>query len=74
MTHQTIQRRLEALEARQAPKIVYVWSECGESEAAALKRQTVNPGHDVVLLSWEDETAIPSRIGEKVGALNPELT
>ena len=55
-THQTIKRRLEALEARQAPPVAYVWRECGESEEAAIKRQTVKPGHDVVVLSWRELT------------------
>ena len=36
MTHQTIQRRLEALEAKEAPPVAYVWRECGESEEAAI--------------------------------------
>ena len=66
MTHQTIHRRLEALEARQAPPVAYVWREAGESEEAAIKRQTVKPGQDVVVCLWEDEAAIPSKIKEKV--------
>ena len=54
MTNQTIKRRLEALEAKEAPPIVFVWRECGESEAAAIKRKGVKPGQDVVFFSWQD--------------------
>ena len=54
MIHQTIKRRLEALEAKEAPPIVFVWLACGESEAAALKREGVKPGQNVVVLSWQD--------------------
>ena len=53
-THLTIKRRLEALEAKEAPPIVFVWLACGESEAAALKREGVKPGQNVVVLSWQD--------------------
>ena len=63
----SIQPWLEALEERQAPPVVYVWRECGESGKEAIKRQTVKPGQDVVVLSWEDEAAIPSKIKEKGG-------
>ena len=52
--HQTIKRRIEALEAKEAPPIVFVWRECGESEAAALKRVGVKPGQNVVFISWQD--------------------
>ena len=65
MTHQTIQRRLEALEAKEAPEIVYIWRGCGESGEEAIKRQTVSADQDVVVCSWEDETAISSKIKEK---------
>ena len=51
-THQTIKRRLEVLEARQAPETVYIWREAGESAEAAIRRQSVNPGQDVVVCSW----------------------
>ena len=54
MTHQTIKRRLDALEAKEAPPVVYVWRGCGESEAAALKRKGVKPGQPVVFISWQD--------------------
>ena len=54
MTHQTIKRRLEALEAKEAPPIVFVWRECGESEAEAIQRAGVKPGQNVVVLSWQD--------------------
>ena len=53
-THQTIKRRIEALEARQAPETVYIWREAGESAEAAIKRQTVKPGQNVVVVSWRD--------------------
>ena len=55
MIYQTIKRRLEALEAKEAPPIVFVWLACGESEAEALKREGVKPGQTVVVLSWQDE-------------------
>ena len=55
MIHQTIKRRLEALEAREAPPVVYIWRECGESETAAIKREGVKPGQNVVFFSWQDE-------------------
>ena len=55
MTHQTIKRRIEALEAKEAPQVVYIWCECGESEAEAIKRVGVNPGQNVVFISWQDE-------------------
>ena len=58
MIHQTIKRRIEALEAKEAPPIVFVWRECGESEAASLKRKGVKPGQNVVVLSWQDEELI----------------
>ena len=58
MTHQTIKRRLEALEAKEAPPIVFVWLACGESEAEALKREGVKPGQNVVVLSWQDEALV----------------
>ena len=58
MTHQTIKRRLEALEAKEAPPIVFVWRECGESEAEAIQRAGVKPGQNVVVLSWQDEELI----------------
>ena len=54
MIHPTIKRRLDALEAKEAPPIVFVWRECGESEAAALKRKGVKPGQNVVFISWQD--------------------
>jgi len=53
--HQTIKRRIEALEAREAPPVVYIWRECGESEAAAIKREGVKLGQKVVFFSWQDE-------------------
>ena len=53
MIHQTIKRRLAALEAKEAPP-VYIWRECGESEAEAIKRVGVNPGQNVVFISWQD--------------------
>ena len=53
MTHQTIKRRIEALEAKEAPP-VYIWRECGESEAAAIERVGVKPGQNVVFISWQD--------------------
>ena len=54
MTYQAIKSRLEALEAKEAPPIVFVWRKCGESEAAALKRKGVKPGQNVVFFSWQD--------------------
>ena len=54
MTLQTIKSRLEALEAREAPPVVYIWRACGESEAVAIKREGVKPGQDVVFFSWQD--------------------
>jgi len=56
--HQTIKRRLEALEAKEAPQVVYIWRECGESEAAAIKREGVKPGQDVVVFSWQDAALV----------------
>ena len=53
MIHQTIKRRIEALEAKEAPP-VYIWRGCGESEAAAIKRVGVKPGQNVVFISWQD--------------------
>ena len=58
MIHQTIKRRLEALEAREAPPVVYIWRECGESETAAIKREGVKPGQKVVFFSWQDEALV----------------
>ena len=54
MTLQTIKSRLEALEAREAPPVVYIWRACGESEAAAIKREGVKPAQDVVFFCWQD--------------------
>ena len=54
MTYQTIKRRLDALEAKEAPP-VYIWRACGESEAEAIKREGVKPGQNVVFISWQDE-------------------
>ncbi len=51
--HQTIKRRLDALEAKEAPP-VYIWRACGESEAEAIKREGVKPGQNVVFFSWQD--------------------
>ena len=56
--NQTIKRRIEALEAKEAPPIVFVWRECGESEAAALKRKGVKPGQNFVFISWQDEALV----------------
>ena len=53
VTLQTIKSRLETLEAKEVPP-VYIWRECGESEAAALKRKGVKPGQNVVFISWQD--------------------
>ena len=50
----TIQRRLEALEAKQAPTVVYIWRETGESVAAAIKRRSIKPDQDVVVYSWAE--------------------
>ena len=58
MIHQTIKRRLEALEAKEAPPIVLVWRECGESEAEAIQREGVKPGQNVVFISWQDEALV----------------
>ena len=58
MIHQTIKRRIEALEAREAPPVVYIWRECGESEAAAMKREGVKPGQNVVVFSWQDAALV----------------
>ena len=58
VTHQTIKSRLEALEAREAPPVVYIWRECGESEAAAIKREGVKPGQNVVFFSWQDAALV----------------
>ena len=57
MIHQTIKRRLEALEARKAPP-VYIWRACGESEAEAIKREGVKPGQNVVFFSWQDAVLV----------------
>ena len=54
----TIKSRLEALEAREAPPVVYIWRECGESEAAAIKREGVKPGQKVVFFSWQDAALV----------------
>ena len=56
--HQTIKRRLEALEAKEAPPIVFVWRDNGESEAEAIKRAGVKPRLDVVFISWQDEALV----------------
>lgn len=53
MIHQTIKRRLDALEAKEVPP-VYIWRECGESEAEAIQLAGVKPGQDVVFISWQD--------------------
>ena len=58
MIHQTIKRRIEALEAREAPPPVYIWRACGESEAEAMKREGVKPGQDVVVFSWQDAALV----------------
>ena len=57
MIHQTIKRRIEALEAKEAPP-VYIWRECGESEAEAIKRAGVKPGQDVVFITWQDAALV----------------
>jgi hypothetical protein len=56
--HQTIKRRIEALEAREAPPVVYIWRACGESEAEAMKREGVKPGQNVVVFSWQDAALV----------------
>ena len=58
MTLQTIKSRLEALEAKEASPVVYIWRDCGESEAAAIKREGVKPGQKVVFFSWQDEALV----------------
>ena len=58
MIHQTIKRRIEALEAREAPPTAYIWRACGESEAEAMKREGVKPGQDVVVFSWQDAALV----------------
>ena len=58
MINQTIKRRIEALEAREAPPVVYIWRECGESEAEAMKREGVKPGQNVVVFSWQDAALV----------------
>ena len=42
----------------EAPPIVFVWRECGESEAAAIQRAGVKPGQDVVFISWQDAALV----------------
>ena len=55
MRFRAIQRRVEALEAKQvAPVAYYVWLETGESVAAAIKRRGIKPDQDVVVYSWEE--------------------
>ena len=51
--HQTIKRRLDALETKEAPP-AYVWRGRGESAAAAIERVGVKPGQNVVFISWQD--------------------
>ena len=58
VTLQTIKSRLEALEARDAPPVVYIWRDCGESEAAAIKREGVKLGQNVVFFSWQDAALV----------------
>lgn len=58
MTNQTIKRRLDALEAKEAPPIVFVWRECGESEAEAIQREGVKPGQNVVVSCWQDAALV----------------
>ena len=58
VTHQTIKRRLEALEAKEAPPIVYIWCDYGESEAAAIKREGVKPRQNVFVCSWQDAALV----------------
>ena len=58
VTHKAIKSRLEALEAREAPPVVYIWRECGESETAAIKREGVKPGQDIVFFSWQDAALV----------------
>jgi len=58
VTLQTIKSRLEALEAKEAPPIVYIWCECGEGEAAAIKREGVKLGQNVVFFSWQDAALV----------------
>ena len=50
----TIKRRIGALEAKEAPPTAYSWRVRGESEAAAIKREGVKPGQNVVVFSWQD--------------------
>ena len=54
VTNQTIKNQLEALEAREAPPVIYIWRECGESEAAATMRERVKAGRNVVVYYWWD--------------------
>ena len=54
MTHQTLHRRLEALEARQAPPVAYVWREAGESEEEAIKLEGIKSSESVVFFTWHD--------------------
>ena len=53
-----MKRRLEALEAKEAPPIVFVWLACGESEAEALKREGVKPGQNVFVFFWQDAALV----------------
>ena len=54
MRPKTIQRRVEALEAKQAPAVAYIWRETGESVAAAIKRRGIKPDQHVVVYSWAE--------------------
>ncbi len=54
VTNQSIKNRLEALEARETPPVLYIWRECGESAAAATKREGVKAGRNVVVYYWRD--------------------
>lgn len=72
MPHQTIQRQQEALEAKEAPEVVYVWRGWGESAEEAIKRQTVKSmqlhvagsvRHDVEVLQ---PVAVHQRVRERL--------
>lgn len=47
-----VQRRIEALEARQSQALGWVWRREGETADEAKARAGFNPGDDVIIFSW----------------------
>lgn len=53
-----VQRRIDALEARQIQAPAWVWRREGETADEAKTRAGFNPGDDVTVFSWASRPSI----------------